>query len=102
MFLKRVKAHAIGVNHLLYSWNFSEYFADFQITRIKADASHYIFICLCYVTIRSLFEGSTLKNRLDYFIDNLIKIWLLDAAEAASDVALDIACDNLTFHEAGL
>ena len=52
VFLKRVKAHAERREPSTLLLEQTEYFADFQITRIKADASQYVFFVFCYVTIR--------------------------------------------------
>ena len=43
-----------------------------------------------------------LEYRLHNLVDNLVEVFLLDAAKATLDVTLDIASDNLTLHEAGL
>ncbi len=54
--LKRVKAHANGVNNLLQFLIVSVNFADFQITRIKSGRSVYVLSLCRYVFIRfSLF-----------------------------------------------
>ena len=43
-----------------------------------------------------------LEYRLHNLVDNLVEVFLLDAAKATLDVTLDIAGNNLTLHEAGL
>ena len=51
--LKRVKAHAERREPSTLLLVVSVNFADFQKTRIKADASQYVCYVICYVTIRS-------------------------------------------------
>ena len=60
MFLKRVKAHAERREPSTLLLEQTEYFADFQITRIKADASQYVCYVICYVTICSFVLSFTL------------------------------------------
>ena len=43
-----------------------------------------------------------LEYRLYNFVDNFIEVFLLDATEATLNIALDIASNDLTLHEAGL
>ena len=47
----RVKAHAIGVSILAFTLGLFLILAKFRRTRIKADASTYMLISHCYVTI---------------------------------------------------
>ena len=51
--LKRVKAHAIRREPSTFVLDCFCQFADFQITRIKADASQYVCQIISYVTIRN-------------------------------------------------
>ena len=54
--LKRVNAHASGVNDLLQFLIVPVNFADFQITRIKSGRSSLLSLfCRCYVTISEYF-----------------------------------------------
>lgn len=42
------------------------------------------------------------KDRCDDLVNYLVEIDLLDTAEATLNIALDIAREDLAFHEAGL
>jgi len=53
-----------------------------------------------YSVVMSL-EGM-LEYRLNNLVDNLVEVFLLNAAKAALDVSLDVAGQNLALHEAGL
>ncbi len=44
----------------------------------------------------------SLEYRIDYLVDNLVEVFLLDAAETALYVAFDIARNNLALDKAWL
>ena len=43
-----------------------------------------------------------LKYGLYDLIDYFVEVYLLDGAKASSYITFDIACDNVTLHQAGL
>ena len=47
-------------------------------------------------------EGEGLEYGIDNLVNYLVEVFLFDAAEAALNVALDVARNNLAFDKAGL
>ena len=53
-------------------------------------------------TIAAVVYLLELKYRINNLINNLVKIFLFDAAQAALHITLDVACYDLTFNETWL
>ena len=67
MLLKRVKAHAIGVSILAFTPAAFLNLANFRIQDSNGRFLSVVFIVLCYVTIRNLFEGFTYCIVINYY-----------------------------------
>ena len=83
-------------------------FLDFGLSQNRAQLfgkSHapilrFLFFFYCG-QIQALGAG-ILEDGLNYLVDNLVEVGLLDAAEATLDITLYVTGDYLALHEAGL